>query len=76
MKLITAGFLLFGLPNIAGAQILGAPAAALETPYQTEHAWAIREVTADINEMARYRVKGPAAPPALTDPIRHGIPNS
>jgi len=48
--------LLCGLPALSAAQMLklGAPAAELETPYKTEHAWALGEIVADINEMARY----------------------
>jgi hypothetical protein len=60
---IAAVLLLCGLPDISGAQVLGAPAAALETPYQTEQAWALREIAADISEMARYRGRQPAPPP-------------
>ena len=65
---IVAALLVCGLPGVSAAQKLGAPAAALETPYQTEHAWAIREIVADINEIARYRTKQPAAP-AFADAI-------
>jgi hypothetical protein len=59
---------LCGLPSLSAAQILGAPAAPLETPYQSEHAWALREITADINEIARYRAKV-AAPSIAIDTI-------
>ena len=65
---MAAVLLLCGLPGSSAAQVLGAPAAALETPYQTEHAWAIREIAADISEIARYRGKQPAPPP-LTESI-------
>src|SRR5688572_11006990 len=61
---LAATLLLCGLPGVAAAQIrLGAPAAALETPYKTEHAWAVGEIVADINEIARYRGKQAVAPP-------------
>ena len=51
---IAAALLLCGLPGVAAAQLkIGAPAAPLETPYQTEHAWAVGEIVADINEIAR-----------------------
>jgi hypothetical protein len=60
---IATAVLLCGLPGVSAAQKLGAPPAPLETPYQTEHAWAIREIVGDINEMVRYRGKQPAAPP-------------
>jgi hypothetical protein len=53
------------LPDASATQILGAPAAALETPYQTEHTWALREITGDITEIARYRGKTVPAPAAL-----------
>lgn len=59
---------LFGLPGVGAAQKLGAPPAALESPYKTEHAWAIREIVEDINEIARYRAKMPAAP-AFTEAV-------
>jgi hypothetical protein len=41
-----------GAPNPI-RQRLGAAPAAVETVYKSEHAWAIREITADIREMAR-----------------------
>ena len=60
---VLAWFLL-AAPNVSTAQRLGAaPIAAIETPYQTEHAWALGEITADIDEMRRYRSNAPAAPP-------------
>jgi hypothetical protein len=52
---------LLAVPNVSTAQKLGAPPAAIETPYQTEQAWVLREVVGDINEIARYRTKQPAA---------------
>ena len=42
-----------GAPNPLASRRLGADAAALDTAYKSERAWAIREVTADISEMAR-----------------------
>ena len=41
-----------GAPNPLAARYLGATAADIETAYKTEHAWAIREIAADISEMA------------------------
>ena len=55
-------------PNVSTAQRLGAAPAAIETAYQSEHAWALREIVSDINEIARYRVKRPE-PPAFAEPI-------
>jgi hypothetical protein len=56
-------------PDVSTAQRLGAPAAAIETPYQTEHTWALGEIVGDINEMSRYRGKPLAAPPPLTGAV-------
>ena len=50
---------LCGFPGVSAAQNLAARRRALETPYQTEHAWAVREITADITEMARVSREGP-----------------
>src|SRR5262245_66374912 len=41
---------------------LGAASAVVETDYKSEHAWAIREIAADISEMARYGHAGSGAP--------------
>jgi tetratricopeptide (TPR) repeat protein len=50
---------------VAIAQILGGKPQPLTTPYQTEHAWAIGETSADIVEMAAAakNVRGAMAPP-------------
>ena len=46
-----------GAPNPLTAGRLGAAAATIDTPYKSEHAWAVREIAADISEMARYGSK-------------------
>jgi len=69
-RLSTAGavLLMSALPLTAAAQILGAPPAPIEAPYQTEQAWALREIAGDINDIARYRGRT-APPPAALDGI-------
>ncbi|HUQ89290.1 MAG TPA: hypothetical protein VM096_17145 [Vicinamibacterales bacterium] len=55
-----------GAPNPLTSRTLGGAAAAVETPYKSEQAWAVREIAADISEMARNG-KGDAA--AFTEAI-------
>ena len=55
MRSLVVALGLCACPVSAGAQILGAPPAPIEAPYKTEQAWALREITSDINEIARYR---------------------
>src|SRR5262245_6333685 len=50
-----------GAPNPMATR-LGASPAAVETVYKSERAWAIREISADINEMARQDNTRSAAP--------------
>jgi hypothetical protein len=59
---------LLAVPHVSTAQRLGAAPAKLETPYQSEQAWALREIAADINEIARYRAR-PAAPAGVIDNV-------
>jgi len=65
MRAILIALLLLARPVVGGAQILGAPPAPIEAPYQTEQAWALREITGDINEMVRYRGKTVPLPAAV-----------
>ena len=70
IRTLAVTMLLFGLPGVSAAQFpkLGAPPAALETSYKSEQAWALGEITSDINEIARYRAKV-AAPAVGPDTI-------
>ena len=65
IRAIVIALLLLARPAVGGAQILGAPPAPIEAPYQTEQAWALREITGDINEMVRYRGKTVPLPAAV-----------
>jgi len=65
IRAIVIALLLLAWPAAGGAQILGAPPAPIEAPYQTEQAWALREITGDINEMVRYRGKTVPLPAAV-----------
>ena len=63
--LVVLGIVVFvwfqrGAPNPLAR--LGAASAPVETAYKSEHAWAIREIAADISEMARYGDKRSDAP--------------
>lgn len=58
-----------GAPNPLASR-LGAAAAAVDTPYKSEHAWAIREIAADISEMAGNKRSDAAAPAETTVPWR------
>ena len=57
-----------GARNPFSVQRLGATAGAIDTAYQSERAWAIREIAADISEMARYG-NSPGDAPAVADAI-------
>jgi len=61
-------WLMLAAPNVNTAQRLGAAPAAIETSYQSERAWALREIAADINQIARYRATR-LEPPVLAESI-------
>ena len=68
LGMAVAVWYLRGAPNPMAMRGFGAAPSALETPYQSEHVWAIHEITADVGEMANFG-RGPSETTASAGPI-------